>query len=503
MSQLKSLKAKSSPQQARRTVTDVILRVCLMYILVNIFAATIAKFFSLDRPLFNLDYLLAGLVYIWISRSIAALMLLGLIAVEFVRYWIPTYFFSKQAFSIIFWLRSASHWPPAVLVCVIAMTITTATILVFLFRRYKLSLREKLVATGTFIALGILVFSSDIANGSNSIWKRESNFFDCNICTSPLRLVGIQTWFTLSGKPAKFLPLYSDQSATTKYFSVIGALPDSTNRPSPPLISPDHLPEKIVVIIFESFSMMADDTNLERWLEPFATLKTRYTIETGSFDWVGATLRGEIRELCWMGLDGAQNLSAMSTNSMPAALPKVLNNLGYETKAFHGFYKAMYERDKVYPMLGFDHSVFLVDMQEQGNVPLAGTLFRGAQDSYVAGLVHDELRKPGKRFVYWMTLTSHFPVNVPFAKNIATPKELQAFEKLPPPVWAYQVICHKTLQSIAAIAADQSLTNCDFVIVGDHYLSTANAEKDFYIHNRVPYLILRHNAGTPTVAAKQ
>src|ERR1051325_11340562 len=110
MFQQKSLKAKALPQPIKRTMPDIVLRVCLMYLLVNALAAIIAKFFGLDRPLFNLDYLSAGLLYISISRSIAALSLLGMMAVEFIRYWIQTYFFSKQAFSVFFWVRSASHW---------------------------------------------------------------------------------------------------------------------------------------------------------------------------------------------------------------------------------------------------------------------------------------------------------------------------------------------------------------------------------------------------------
>lgn len=194
-----------------------------------------------------------------------------------------------------------------------------------------------------------------------------------------------------------------------------------------------------------------------------------------------------MRELCWQSIDG--NV----IQSLPPSLPATLKKLGYETDSFHGFYKTTYDRDRLYPLLGFENSTFLDEMRRAGNVPLAGTLFHGAEDTFVAERVHQDVLRPGKRLVYWMTLSSHVPINVPFARRIATPQELASSGDLPSAVWAYCVICRHTLESIAAIAADPSLTDCDFVIVGDHPLPNSSAEmRSYFVPGKIACLILRH-----------
>ena len=68
----------------------------------------LARILAFDRPLFNLDYLLVGLVYLWVSRTLAALLLVTLVPTECARYLIPTYFFSRQSFSVLF---GCAGWP--------------------------------------------------------------------------------------------------------------------------------------------------------------------------------------------------------------------------------------------------------------------------------------------------------------------------------------------------------------------------------------------------------
>ena len=262
----------------------------------------------------------------------------------------------------------------------------------------------------------------------------------------------------------------------------------------PAAASQGQLPEKLVVVVVESLSVLKADDRLEGWRRPFNHLHERYAIQSGILDWRGATLRAEVRELCWQSLDGHH------IQSLPAALPAVLKSLQYETCAFHGFHAGMYERDRLYPLLGFGHSVFLDDMKKssEGPVPVCGTLFHGAKDSFVASLVRDEIRQPGKRLVYWLTLAGHIPVNIPLARELATPEDQKTFGELPVEVWAHNVICRSVLQNIADIAAEKSLRNCDFVIVGDHAVPFTSAKlRGFYQPNCVPYLILRHIETTP------
>jgi hypothetical protein len=463
------------------------------YLGLNLFGWWLARVLAFDRPLFNLDYLLVGLVYLWISRTLAALLLVALVPLAYTRYLIPTYFFSRQSFSVLFWVREMANWSPAIQLVMVAGSVATFTLLVMVFRRYLPSLRVKLAATAWIAGLGVLLIAVDVLNGTNSFIpsSREASFYPGNIAGSPLYLVMKETCDTIRGAPARYTPIKSSESATGRYFSESlssSGVPDSLEKGLATFstINPGELPDKIVLIVFESLSVLASDPGLKSWQEPFKSVENRYTVESGTFGWSGATFRGEVRELCWQSRDGVQ------FGPLPPALPAVLKNLHYESCSFHGFYKTMYDRDRYYPMMGFDRSIFLNEMKENNEVPLAGTLFHGATDSYVASLVHRQILKPGKQFVYWLTLSSHIPINVPFAKQIASPEELAGADNLPAAIWGYSVICRKTLDSIAEIAADESLTNCDFIIVGDHQLPLSSAKLRPYIVSRqIPYLILR------------
>ena len=482
-------------QKHLTTRSGVAMRLVLVYAAVNLLALGVAKELFYDRPLFNIDYMLVALVYLWISRTLAAAVLVLLFFVECARYLIPTYFFSKQAFSVFFWIRATSYWSPAVLLGLLVLVCGLVLAVTLLFRRYRLSLRLRVEVTVWVFAATTLLMILDSLNGTSSLYNlgKNSNLLDLNFAGSPLNVVVRRSMETLRGIPARFTPLPPEASATGRYF--LGALsvsnaPASLDGGPESLLSAangDRLPDKLVVVVFESFSVLTGDSGLKNWRQPFEPLHDRYTIESGALDWFGATFRGEVRELCWQSIDG--NV----VQSLPPSLPATLKKLGYETDSFHGFYKTTYDRDRLYPLLGFENSTFLDEMRRAGNVPLAGTLFHGAEDTFVAQRVHQDVLRPGKRLVYWMTLSSHVPINVPFARRIATPQELASSGDLPLAVWAYRVICRHTLESIAAIAADPSLTDCDFVIVGDHPLPLSSGEmRGYFVPGKIACLILRN-----------
>ena len=473
--------------------TDLAASIFFGYLGLNFIGWWLARLWGFDRPLFNLDYLLVGLVYLWISRTLAALLLVVLVPIAYTRYLIPTYFFTKQAFSVLFWVRSAANWSPETQFVAVVAAVAIFTLLVMMFRRYHASLRLKLEGTAWILGLGALLIAADALNGTDSLisFGREASFYQGKILGSPLHLVMRETRNAIFGAPARFTPIKLSESATGRYFSESlsssGAQGKLEKGPvSLSAINSGELPDKIVLIVFESLSVLASDPELKSWQEPFQRVKNRFTIESGTLTWVGATFRGEVRELCWQSRDG------VTFGPLPPALPAVLKGLDYESCSFHGFYKTMFERDQHYPMMGFDHSIFLNEMEKNGGVPLTGTVFHGATDSYVASLVHQQILQPGKQFVYWLTLSSHVPIDVPFAKQIASPEEREMAGHLPPAIWGYAVICRKTLDSIAEIAADESLTNCDFIIVGDHSLPLNSTKlKPYIVTGHVPYLILR------------
>ena len=470
---------------------DALLRVLLVFVVLNGIGLWMAREWMYARPLFNIDYVVAALAFLWISRTLASAMLVLLFFMECARYMIPTYFFSDASFSVLFWLRSMANWSPLIQLTGFVMTLATIIGVTLLFRRYHLALRVKAWITVWVLTVTALLVLLDTVNGTSSEFKssRETARFEVDIVGSPMHLVLIKTFAAIRGEAARFQVLPATAAATGRYFSETLAAPAAPGSPALAVNSLltvpnlELLPRKLVVVVFESFSVLSDDPELKHWRQPFQRVEDRYTIESGALDWVGATLRGEVRELCWQGIDG------YNVTNLPAALKQ----LGYETTAFHGFIGGMYDRSRLYPLLGFDQTVMLEQMRQAGDVPRAGIFFNGATDEYVAKLVHQDILRPGKRLTYWLTLTSHVPVNYQLARQLATPEELAAANGQSELVWGYTVICRKTLESIAEIAADPALEDCDFVIVGDHNLPVTSAElKEHFLPHKVAYLILRH-----------
>ena len=496
---------RSKLTSGTRTLSNLrlVVKICVGYFGVNLIGLTLAYFWGQKRPLFNLDYLVAGLVFFWISRSVAAALVTGLFVMEIVWLLIPSFFFTQQAFSLLFWMRGAKQWTGSILSLALAGIAVLLLLLVFLFRRYRLTLSNQITATITILGLFGLLVAADTLNGSNNLDRGDTTRFELNIANSPAHQVLRETWLTLTDEPAKFTPIPVSQSATGRYLS--GLLPAEIVRHDDQLLADfpmeqvvDRLPEKVVLVVVESLSVLTADPGLRNWLSAFDGLENRYTIESGSFDWMGATRRGEFRELCWQALDGVK------IKTVPASLPARFKELQYETESLHGFHETMYNRGNTYPKLGFDRMLFLRDMQQLESMPLAGTLFCGAQDISVAKLVRREIARPGRRLVYWLTLSSHIPVDVSYAARIATPAEQATRAGQPEAIWAFSVICQHALTSIATMAADESLGECDYIIVGDHALPVMGEElKKCIVPNRVPYLILRHKTATDVMSSSQ
>lgn len=485
-----------SPNSAELSNHELVARVCLGYLGVNSVGLVLAHFWGMPRAVFNLDYLLAGLVYVWMSRSLAAVLAVTFFVMDVVTILIPVFFLSREAFSLQFWLRSVQQWPNGVKGVALMGATVMLLIMIGVFRRYRLSNLNRVMATISIFVMGGLLVAADFWNGSSNEFSSQANHFDVNIAGSPAHYIIYVTKQSLYGKKAELVPISPGASAVGRYF--LDLLASSPTRDQltngmaglPSILGEGDLPEKLVVVVVESLSVLKEDTSLEAWRRPFNSLANRYAVQSGILDWRGATLRGELRELCWQSMDGYQ------IETLPASLPSVLKNMQYETCAFHGYHSAMYQRYRLYPLLGFERSFFVDDMEMGGcnHVPIAGTLFPGATDNYVASLVREEVLKPGKRLVYWMTLSGHIPVNISLARDLAAHETQETSRKLPVEVWAHTVICRNVLERIAEIAAQKSLSNCDFVIVGDHSVPFTDAKlRGFYQPNRVPYLILRHN----------
>lgn len=475
------------PGKIELTDRQFILRLLGGYLVVNLALLGFASLWNLNRAWFSLDYLLVVLVYVWVSRSLAAGLFGVCLLADFVRMLVPLFFYTSQAFSAQFWLREVLHWPTRMLVVGGLAAGLLLAAMIWFVRRYRLMRTNRRAATMVALTLAVTLVLLDWINGTSSRAIGDANLFSANLASSPAYLIAAATRETISGTPATFTPLPLEASATGRY--VLGQLPagNTNGGDMKTLLAQAQLPGKILLIVAESLSVRADDPDMLRWRRPFAAVTNRYTIEAGKLDWSGSTLRGEFRELCWTAKDG------IHIGEVPDSLPKILAGMGYETVFVHGFFSGMYDRKIIHPRLGFARLIFLEEFQQQMDQPLAGTLFSGARDSYTAEVVRQTFHQPGRQFIEWLTLSAHVPIDVGYAKELATPTERAAQGEQPASVWGHTVICTRLMEHIAQIAADPAFGEGDIIIVGDHPVPLQDARSQrYYEPGKIPFLILRH-----------
>ncbi len=251
--------------------------------------------------------------------------------------------------------------------------------------------------------------------------------------------------------------------------------------------------EDIVLVLVESQGLLKDGDDMRAVFAPLLqpAVQARYRVKLGAVRFYGATMFGELRSLCRIYMPSA---TPRDLPGLDRCLPNRLDKLGYETVSYHGYWRWFYERKDWYPRVGFQHMHFAEDLLPQAPASAkCGSGFQGLCDTWIAGRVREELlsARTGK-FVYWLTLNSHLPVDTELARDsdfdCARTRSLAA---LPAPC-ALSRIHARLYERIAALVLDPRLPPTRFIIVGDHMPPFATlAERAIYDDARVPFLELR------------
>ena len=187
----------------------------------------------------------------------------------------------------------------------------------------------------------------------------------------------------IEGEP--FLELPADAAAVSRWTD---------------LFASQGLPEKMLLVVNESWGVAHDPRIQQALLKPLHAI-ARGRGEQGNLPFVGATVAGELRELCLLS-PNHYNLAPV-ISGFEDCLPNRLKLQGYRTASVHGAVSLMYDRRNWYPRLGFDESVFF----ENNAWSQRCYSFPGACDLDLRDSVSGFLVQDGKRFLYWLTLNSH------------------------------------------------------------------------------------------------
>lgn len=164
------------------------------------------------------------------------------------------------------------------------------------------------------------------------------------------------------------------------------------------------LPDQLVLVVVESWADTAAGLQALEGLARSAFGSRLQQVTSGWRPWQGATLNGELRELCGLQLP----LTHAADIPVADCLPRRLAARGYTSIAGHGYQGLFYLRSVLYPRLGFSNSTFLE--QARAALPVCPGAFTGLCDGALFGLLMDQAGPSPRRLVYFMSLQSHEPV---------------------------------------------------------------------------------------------
>lgn len=357
-------------------------------VLPNVIFWLISVFNGAARPLLNLDYALVALLFV---LSWKPLHLFGALA-----FWLALLFdvlmLVMQQFPFMD-LIGALYLAPFILNAPFVYQMLAIVLLIYLIAMPML-LQKLAVKTDLFhmmlfvIPLGVIAYFT----GHLQYYERsvQANMFGAN----NFYYAKSQYLLYQSSQENGFL----DAARTEPIFLKLLSQEQAISRFQQPRA------KKILLIMNESWGQPQNQALQDSVLEKVAALKSRFDYyQTGHFQFIGATVEAELRELC--GYRGARGYSFRRSPAEKFAqcLPNELTKEGYQAFALHGASGQLYDRFSWYPKAGFQH----VKTGEHLIGKQTCEAFNGVCDSVLYNEVADAFGVNDKIFYYWLTLTTH------------------------------------------------------------------------------------------------
>lgn len=397
--------------------------------------------FSIDRPLFNLDLVLATLVACVFRRTGLMLMVLAW-AVDIARaaslnyhFLSPIEFAATAKFADMVVLRQVLSWK-----LILAALGLTACLLA-VRRLAGRPLVPRLVAA--MLVLQLL----DMANGSSQLfgWGGDRFRIDVNIAGSP-------TWNIVQAERHALalarMPMSRHKHPRT--FDTISAW----HRTNPG--------GSVLLILVESMGKPVSP-ELDDWLGQRlakSSLQSRWTLTRSVDEFYGPTTSGELRVLC--GLRGSY--AGLKPADEAGCLPAQWQRQGMTAYGLHGFHLRMFDRHQWWPRIGLKPWKFEAAADGGSRFGCNGA-FPGICDDTVLATAMRLADRPAQ-FVYALTLDTHLPL----PPDHPLPQDLAALcERTGTPDVACQMVAQ-----LGAVLDDAAVRLAGMarpplvVIVGDH-----------------------------------
>lgn len=433
--------------------------------LVNVGFWILGTWFMMARPVFNLDMVI-GLVLMALFPRIGLMLIVVAGVLDAVTSQSLTFHFTNtleflraSRFLTEVQIESYLSWQMGL------VTLLFAVCLVLLWVTREQRRRDWFHVA----ALGLLLFTADVLNGSSIVSEHGVRGVAANIAGSPAAMAALRMLGAGDADPLSPLPPGNSVAS-------VAQVEDWA------LNNPDR---SIVFVLVESMGV-PEGAGIAQWLASQiypAALASRYKMSQYTIPFHGATTSGELRALC----DLKGTYRRMDNNAGQHCLPARLASHGWTTTGLHGFSQRMFNRQDWWGAIGLSHLHFAESFQGE-HLPHCGGAFRGLCDE---DLIHRsfQIASASRQFVYLLTLNTHLPLEPkPITAEI---RLLCESASLGDEVCQWVSQTGKVLSSIAAEAA-ASANPPLIVIVGDHSPPFVRASsRGQFSPNRVPAFILR------------
>lgn len=423
------------------------------FVFTNLFLVLSSFYFILGRPILNVDYLVL-LVFCCFPKNIISHSLL---AISFLfLYFIDVLLMVMQIFPFVrltdlIYLSNFIFNGPVLYRFLLLIIVFNGIIGSLIIRDYflkKITLIYKqffIILIAIFIALSITHFA--LVQSQKSLSKRFNKPW-----------LGSQLLFFIQHQHVNFVQAMEGEQTALE--------PSRYNNASQPLFMQinqhQSISNKILLIVNESWGETSKASHQRAILQPvYAKQAQLKFLNQGAFNFIGATVAGELRELCQMQ-PVTFNLKNANAHEFVSCLPNRLKKMGYTTHALHGAKIMMYDRASWYPKAGFAYLYFFDELKDGGLCQA----FSGRCDTHLFGDVKRLLLDSNKSFVYWMTLNTHAPYNDIVIEPSLSCEDIRV--KRGSETCNNYKLQHQFFNALAEIIDDPAMKGLEVYVVGDH-----------------------------------
>jgi hypothetical protein len=411
-------------------------------ILPNLFICLAQLYFGFHRSYVNLDYLAALVVAVMphkLARKTGIMIFIMAAIVDYVLIlleYFPTLTLKDVPYLLGFMLSADK-----VLILLSFIILAGLAITIFLCCRLtgKTGITEPLIVFSICAFCHIVIHLAepfDTTFIKNQLTESRTAFFVANKNRSFLNILNADVLYESSW-----------QSAIQPWWDALG--------------QGRGLNGKLLLIVAESWGEPSNKAAQEAVLQKLKDKMDRFEFfKQGSFQFLGLTVQGELRELC--RLDTVSLDLRKIGAGFRQCFPNQLKKLGYKTHAIHNATNFMYGRDSWYKLAGFQETYF----KENLDVARYCVPFDGICDWDILPVLRQRLAGNERIFSYWLTLTAHFY----YAERDIHASRFQCADYGIPAGDACQNLRHQAqfFDNLAGIMDTPEMRGVEIIVVGDH-----------------------------------